>query len=227
MVEVDDIVGRLTKTLEETGQADNTFVFFTSDNGPEEDSYPDSGFTPFRSGKGTTWEGGVRVPGIAYWPGMIKPGRVSDGLFDHHGFVQHLAGPGRYREQNSDRTLHRRRQPDEHFCSQTMVTPIARRCSRTIRPSFSAIRWANFKGYFKVVQIDQPFSNISMSTFAPVAVAPWIFDIYRDPKERLTRSNGDYEWIYGPILQLQTAHAATFIKYPKKDIGLGVGGDPR
>jgi arylsulfatase A-like enzyme len=82
VVEVDDIVGRLKKTLEETGQADNTFVFFTSDNGPEEDSYPDSGFTPFRAGKGTTWEGGVRVPGIAYWPGMIKPGRVSDGLFD-------------------------------------------------------------------------------------------------------------------------------------------------
>ena len=94
---------------------------------------------------------------------------------------------------------------------------------------FSAIRWANFKGYFMVFQIDQPFSNISMSTFAPVAVAPWIFDIYRDPKERLTRSNGDYEWIYGPILQLQKAHAATFVKYPKKDIGLGIGGggDPR
>ena len=72
VVEVDDIVGRLMKTLEETGQADNTLVFFTSDNGPEEDSYPDSGFTPFRAGKGTTWEGGVRVPAIAYWPGMIK-----------------------------------------------------------------------------------------------------------------------------------------------------------
>ena len=69
-------------TLQETGQADNTFVFFLSDNGPEEDTYPDSGFTPFRGGKGTTWEGGVRVPGIAYWPGMIKPARVSDGLFD-------------------------------------------------------------------------------------------------------------------------------------------------
>jgi hypothetical protein len=66
-----------------------------------------------------------------------------------------------------------------------------------------------------------PFSNISLSTFAPVAVAPWVFDIYRDPKERLTRSNGDYEWIYGPILQLGAAHAATFVKYPKKDIWIG------
>ena len=55
-------------------------------------------------------------------------------------------------------------------------------------------------------------SNISMSTFVPVGVSPWVFDIYRDPKERLTRSNGDYEWVYGPILQMQTAHAATFVK---------------
>lgn len=50
--------------------------------GPEEDSYPNSGYTSFRGGKGTTWEGGVRVPGNANWPGIIKPGRVSDGLFD-------------------------------------------------------------------------------------------------------------------------------------------------
>jgi arylsulfatase len=38
--------------------------------------------TPFRGSKGSTWEGGVRVPGIAYWPGMIKPSRESDGIFD-------------------------------------------------------------------------------------------------------------------------------------------------
>ena len=93
---------------------------------------------------------------------------------------------------------------------------------------FSALRWGEFKAYFKVMPFDQPFSNISMSTFVPVGVSPWVFDIYRDPKERLTRSNGDYEWVYGAILQMQAKHAATFVKYPKKDIGLGVGegGDP-
>lgn len=82
VIEVDDIVGRLTALLEELKVADNTLVFFTSDNGPEEDSYPESGVTPFRGAKGTTLEGGVRVPGIFWWPGMIKGGRVSDGLFD-------------------------------------------------------------------------------------------------------------------------------------------------
>jgi arylsulfatase A-like enzyme len=63
------------------GVSENTFVFFTSDNGPQMDSWPDSGCTPFRGGKAWAWEGGVRVPGIAYLKGMIKP-RESAGLFD-------------------------------------------------------------------------------------------------------------------------------------------------
>ncbi|KRR01854.1 arylsulfatase [Bradyrhizobium jicamae] len=228
VVEIDDIVGRLTKTLEETGQADNTLVFFTSDNGPEEDSYPDSGFTPFRSGKGTTWEGGVRVPGIAYWPGVIKPGRVSDGLFDLMDlFNTSLALGGIENKIPTERYI------DGVNQTAFLLADDGDTCRQAVfsynQADFSAIRWANFKGYFKVVQSEQPFANISMSTYGPIAVAPWIFDVYRDPKERLTRSNGDYEWLYGPILQLQAAHAATFVKYPKKDIGLGIGGggDPR
>jgi arylsulfatase len=82
LIELDDILGRFVKVLEETGQLDNTFIFVTSDNGPEMETWPDSGYTPFRGAKGSTWEGGMRVPGIAYWRGMIKPGRISDGLFD-------------------------------------------------------------------------------------------------------------------------------------------------
>jgi arylsulfatase len=82
VTEVDYIVGRIINALKETGQAENTLVFFTSDNGPAESAWPDSGHTPFRGAKGSTWEGGVRVPGIAWWPNMIPAGGVSDGLFD-------------------------------------------------------------------------------------------------------------------------------------------------
>jgi arylsulfatase A-like enzyme len=82
LVECDDIFGRLFAALEESGQLENTLIFVTSDNGPEMESWPDSSYTPFRGSKGTTWEGGVRVPGIFYWKGMIEPGRNSDGLFD-------------------------------------------------------------------------------------------------------------------------------------------------
>ncbi|MBN1199515.1 MAG: sulfatase-like hydrolase/transferase [Bacteroidales bacterium] len=80
MVEIDDVFGRLVKVLEETGQLDNTIIFFTSDNGPEAE-VPPHGRTPFRGSKGSSWEGGVRVPTFVYWKGII-PAKKSDGLFD-------------------------------------------------------------------------------------------------------------------------------------------------
>lgn len=82
VAEVDLHIGKIVKSLETAGVLENTFVFVTSDNGPQIDAWPDAGYTPFRGAKGTTFEGGVRVPGIAYWKGMIKPGRESDDVFD-------------------------------------------------------------------------------------------------------------------------------------------------
>jgi arylsulfatase len=81
ILELDDIVGRLVAELEATGQMDDTIIFISSDNGPEMETWPDAAYSPFRSAKGSTWEGGQRVPGIVTWPGMIPAGRVSDGLF--------------------------------------------------------------------------------------------------------------------------------------------------
>jgi arylsulfatase A-like enzyme len=81
IVELDDIVGRLVAALEETGQLEHTMIMVSSDNGPHMETWPDSGYTPFRCAKGSTWEGGVRVPGIVSWPGMIDADRTSDGLF--------------------------------------------------------------------------------------------------------------------------------------------------
>jgi arylsulfatase len=81
ILELDDIVGRLIATLEETGQLEDTLVFLSSDNGPHMETWPDAGYTPFRCAKGSTWEGGVRVPALASWPGVIEPDEVSDGLF--------------------------------------------------------------------------------------------------------------------------------------------------
>ena len=80
IVEADDILGRLVRTLEETGQLDNTLIVLTSDNGPEGE-VPPHGRSPFRGHKGSSWEGGVRVPTFVYWKGVISQ-RKSDGLFD-------------------------------------------------------------------------------------------------------------------------------------------------
>ncbi len=80
MVEMNDIFATLYKTLEKTGQLENTLIIFSSDNGPEAE-VPPHGRTAFRGAKGSTWEGGVRVPTFAYWKGVIEPGK-SDGLFE-------------------------------------------------------------------------------------------------------------------------------------------------
>ena len=77
--EVDWSVGRVLETLRELKLAERTLVVFTSDNGPWLVKGADGGSAlPLRGGKGSTWEGGVRVPTIAWWPGKIAPGSVCD-----------------------------------------------------------------------------------------------------------------------------------------------------
>ena len=81
MAQLDDVVGKLFKHLEEIGEAENTIVIFTTDNGAEVFTWPDGGMTPFKATKGTVFEGGFRVPCIVRWPGHIKPGVVENGIF--------------------------------------------------------------------------------------------------------------------------------------------------
>jgi arylsulfatase len=79
---MDGDVGRIMKTLAELGIDDNTLVIFTSDNGPTFNGGSDSAFFqsagPFRGLKASVYEGGIRVPYIARWPGKIKPSTTSD-----------------------------------------------------------------------------------------------------------------------------------------------------
>ncbi|QIO31795.1 arylsulfatase [Bradyrhizobium sp. 1(2017)] len=74
MVEHDGMVGELLKQLDDLGIADNTIVLYTTDNGAEIALWPDGAMTPFHGEKGTTWEGGMRIPMMVRWPGVVKPG---------------------------------------------------------------------------------------------------------------------------------------------------------
>jgi arylsulfatase A-like enzyme len=91
MAQLDDSIGALLKHLADIGEADNTIVIFTTDNGAEVFTWPDGGMTPFRATKGTVFEGGFRVPCIIRWPGKIKPGTVQNALFSGLDWLPTLA----------------------------------------------------------------------------------------------------------------------------------------
>lgn len=91
MLEHDEHVGALLKKLEELGVADNTIVVYTTDNGNELMFWPDGGYAPFRGEKGTSWEGGFRVPCLVKWPGHIAPGTELNGLQSHEDLFATLA----------------------------------------------------------------------------------------------------------------------------------------
>ena len=91
MIEHDEQVGALLDKLKELGVDDNTIVVYTTDNGNEMLFWPDGGYAPFRGEKGTTWEGGLRVPCVIRWPGVIPPRSSSNGVQSHEDLYVTLA----------------------------------------------------------------------------------------------------------------------------------------
>ncbi|MFC5577786.1 arylsulfatase [Lysobacter niabensis] len=91
MLEHDELIGKLLKKVKDLGLEDNTIVMYSTDNGNELMMWPDGGYAPFRGEKGTTWEGGVRVPCLIKWPGHIKPGSVSNGVQNHEDVYATMA----------------------------------------------------------------------------------------------------------------------------------------
>jgi arylsulfatase len=87
MLEHDDDVGALLAKLDELGIADNTIVYYSTDNGPHYNQWPDGGITPFRGEKNTNWEGAFRVPAAIRWPGVIPVGTVKNGLVSHNDLL--------------------------------------------------------------------------------------------------------------------------------------------
>jgi len=94
MLEHDEQIGTLLDKLKSLGVDDNTIVVYTTDNGNELLFWPDGGYAPFRGEKGTTWEGGLRVPCLVKWPGVIEPGSSSNGIQSHEDLFATLAAAG-------------------------------------------------------------------------------------------------------------------------------------
>ncbi len=87
MIDHDKNVGQMLNLLDQLGIADDTFLMYSTDNGPHRNSWPDGGMTPFRSEKDTNWEGAFRVPLLVRWPTHIKAGSVANGIVQHHDWL--------------------------------------------------------------------------------------------------------------------------------------------
>ncbi|KRA84113.1 arylsulfatase [Altererythrobacter sp. Root672] len=87
MIDHDKNVGEMLDLLDELGLADNTFVMYSTDNGPHRNSWPDGGMTPFRSEKNTNWEGAFRIPLLIRWPGKVEAGSISNEIVQHHDWL--------------------------------------------------------------------------------------------------------------------------------------------
>ena len=223
LVELDDIVGRLVAVLGETGQLENTLIFISSDNGPEMETWPDAAYTPFRCAKGSTWEGGQRVPGVVCWPGMIDAGRVSDGLFSQMDlFPTMLALAGASERVPADRYI--------DGVDQTSFLLAADGDSNRkyqyywLGRTFSALRVGEYK--FMVASIsDGDHDVLNPGGFTGVSQRyPYgrLYNLYLDPKE--TRSYLIRKLAYLESFQSgMRNHLATFKKYPPKVV-VGLGG---
>ena len=219
VVEVDAYIGEIVKALDEAKLLENTFIFVTSDNGPQLDSWPDSGYSPFKGAKTTPWEAGVRVPGIAYWKGVIKPGRQSDDLFDLMDLFNTslaLAGVG-VEKLPTDRYY------DGIDQTSFLLMDDGRSKREKVyiwaQADLMAMRMYEYKIHIKVVQAKAQWLWTDMSTITDVGLAPWLFNLYIDPKEEYPVGHRQNAWLASMAAELK-AHAATFKKFPPKNIGL-------
>ncbi len=216
ILELDEIVGRLVVALRETGQLENTLVFVSSDNGPHMENWPDAAFTPFRCAKGSTWEGGVRVPGILSWPGAIEPERVSDGLFCFTDLVPTvLSLAGEAARLPSDRYI------DGVDQASFLLAPEGRSNRKVVYywlvSTLSAVRVGEYK--FMIASTSDDDTDVhARGGFTGVTqryTYARLYNLYLDPKEQhsyLTRKLA-YNEVFTSALR---NHFLTFRKFPPK-----------
>ncbi len=226
IVELDAICGRLVAALERTGQLESTMVVISSDNGPEMETWPDSAFTPFRCAKGSTWEGGVRVPAIVSWPGMIQPDRSSDGLvhlLDLFATCLSMAGvPDRM---PTDRYIDAVDQLSFLLAPDDRDTVSNRKYQHYwLTSHYSALRVGEYKYMLSSIS-DDDTDVLNPGGFTGVVQRYGygrLYNLYLDPKE--TRSYMIRKLVYiDAIIGEIGRHQATFREWPNKPAPLPAG----
>src|SRR5215813_2626598 len=205
MVVHDEQIGMMLKKLDELGIADNTIVMYSTDNGPEYDTWQDAATTPFRSQKDTNWEGGWRVPCFMRWPGKIKAGTVLNGIVSHIDMFPTLlaaAGDPDVTQNLLKGTKVGGKIFNVHLDGYNMLPYLTGEAKESPRQSlvyFSddgelmAVRLRDWKIQFAVQRAFQ--MNVWAEPLVKLRV-PHLFSLRRDPFERADfNSNTYWDWI--------------------------------
>jgi len=205
MVTHDEQIGQMLDKLDELGIADNTIVMYSTDNGPENDTWPDGANTPFRSQKDTNWEGGWRVPAFIRWPGKIKPGTVLNGIVSHQDMLPTLlaiAGDPDVNQKLLNGYKVGNKTFKVHIDGVNMVPYLTGQVKESPRSTFfymsddgdvMAVRHGDWKFVLGEQQAHQ--MKVWMEPLNKLRV-PLMFNLRRDPFERAQHnSNTYYDWI--------------------------------
>jgi arylsulfatase A-like enzyme len=232
MVVHDEQIGQMLDKLDELGIADNTIVMYSTDNGPENDTWPDGANSPFRSQKDTNWEGGWRVPCFMRWPGKIKAGSVLNGIVSHVDMLPTLlaaAGDTTVKDKLLEGYTVGGKTYKVHLDGYNMIPYLTGEVKESPRNAifyFSddgelmAVRAGDWKMAFAVQRASQ--MNVWAEPLIKLRL-PHIFNLRRDPFERADfNSNTYFDWMVDHVPQLYMVQAlvagqiANFIKYPPR-----------
>jgi arylsulfatase len=242
MIDHDKHVGKLLDLLDELGLANDTVVFYSTDNGPHMNTWPDAGMTPFRNEKNSNWEGAFRVPAMVRWPGKIKPGSVCNEIVSHLDWLPTLlAAAGEPGIKEKLRAGHRAGSKTfkVHLDGYNQLPLLTGQSDEGARTEFFyfnddgdlvGLRYDNWKLVFMEQRVTGTM-NIWAEPFVSLRV-PRIFNLRTDPYERASiTSNTYFDWLIDRVYLLVPAQAivgdflATFKQFPPRQKAASFGVD--
>ena len=233
MLEHDMHVGQLLDLLDELGIADDTIVFYSSDNGVHMNTWPDAGMTPFRGEKNTNWEGGWRVPAFVRWPGNIEAGSVSNEIMSHMDwFPTFVAAAGNtdVKEDLLEGEKVNGRKYKVHLDGYNFLDYLTGKEEEGPRREIfyfsddgdlTALRYNDWKAIFMEQRVETTLAAWA-EPFVPLRI-PLLFNLRRDPFERATLTSNTYwDWYLDHVFLLVPAQGyvanflSTFKEYPPR-----------
>jgi arylsulfatase A-like enzyme len=233
MIDHDKNVGELLDLIDELDIADNTFVMYSTDNGPHMNTWPDGAMTPFRSEKDTNWEGAFRVPMLVRWPGKIPAGVVSTEIVGHHDWLPTflaMAGEPDIVEKCKKGHQAAGKKFKVHLDGYNLLPFLTGKEKQSPRKGFIyfdddgnlvALRYDNWKCVF-MEQRAQGTMRIWAEPFTPLRL-PKLYNLRTDPFERADiTSNTYYDWflhhdyIIFAAQAIATQFAETFRAFPPR-----------